>query len=261
MAFTVDLRRRRCRPEIMDQPGLDRRRHHHALFGLERINRWSGSAGILWPPIGTLAREASGAPLRLLDIATGAGDVPVRLWHKARRAGVELAVDGCDLSPQAVDYAAGRANRARAAVRFFVWNALADPLPPGYDIVTCSLFLHHLSDEQALLLLRRMSQMARRLVLVNDLRRSLAGYLMAYVGTRLLSTSPVVHTDGPRSVEAAFQPEEALALAVRAGLRGATVRRRWPFRFLLTWEPPAPAAAGEVRTSEAAGGALCLRAS
>src|SRR5262249_31322313 len=137
-----------------------------------------------------------------------------------------------------VAYAAGRAQQARAAARFFVWNALADPLPPGYDIVTCSLFLHHLSEDQAVRLLQRMAQVAARLVLVNDLLRSFPGYLMASVGTRLLSTSPVVHTDGPLSVEAAFRLEEVLALAGKAGLQGATVGRRWPFRFLLTWRPP-----------------------
>jgi hypothetical protein len=59
--------------------------------------------------------------------------------------------------------------------------------------------------------------------------------LLACAGTRLLSRSPVVHVDGPRSVAAAFTPAEALDLAQRAGLTGATVVRRWPCRFLLTW--------------------------
>jgi hypothetical protein len=53
----------------------------------------------------------------------------------------------------------------------------------------------------------------------------------------LLTTSEVVHTDGPLSVEGAFTPEEVLDLAHRAGLRGASVVRRWPFRYLLTWKP------------------------
>jgi 2-polyprenyl-3-methyl-5-hydroxy-6-metoxy-1,4-benzoquinol methylase len=238
MPLKVDLRRRCRRPEIMDQPGLDRERHYQALRGLERINFLSGSARILWPPIRELTQRTGAAPLRLLDIATGAGDVPLRLWHLGRRAGLPLEVHGCDLSPQAVAYAAHKARRAGAPVRFFVWNALQDPLPQSFDIVTCSLFLHHLAEDQALILLRRMSQLAGRLVLVNDLLRSWAGFLMAYVGTRLLSTSRVVHTDGPRSVEAAFNPEEVLALARQAGLDEATVERRWPCRFLLTWRPP-----------------------
>jgi 2-polyprenyl-3-methyl-5-hydroxy-6-metoxy-1,4-benzoquinol methylase len=193
----------------------------------------SGSAGILWPPLAALARALS-RPIRVLDLATGGGDVPIRLWHKARRAGLPLAIEGCDVSPVAVAYATRQAERHGADVRFFKADALAGDLPAGYDAVVCSLFLHHLTDEQAIALLRRMAS-AGRLVLVNDLVRSRAGLLLARVGTRLLSLSPVVHVDGPRSVEGAFTIAEARGLAERAGLHGAIVTRRWPCRFLLTW--------------------------
>jgi 2-polyprenyl-3-methyl-5-hydroxy-6-metoxy-1,4-benzoquinol methylase len=239
MRWQVDLSRRRRRPEIMDRPDLEARRHVQALRGLERINFWSGSARILWPPICELARSSGRAGqscLRLLDIATGAGDVPIRLWRRARRAGVALQISACDLSPRAVAHARRRAAQCHADVDLFVWNALEDPLPPAHDIVTCSLFLHHLAEDEAVVLLRRMAQLSRRLVLVNDLARGLLGYWLAWVGTRVLSSSAVVHADGPRSVESAFSREEALRLAVRAGLAGTTVQPRWPCRFLLSWK-------------------------
>jgi SAM-dependent methyltransferase len=241
MRLCPDLSQRHRRPEIMDQPDLEARHHFQALRGLERINFWSGSARILWPGVRGLAGAARERPLRLLDVACGAGDVPIRLWRRARRAGIPLDVDGCDLSPRAVAYASARAARHQAAVRFFVWDAIHDQLPaqgPGYDVITCSLFLHHLPEEEAAQLLRRLGQLAGRVVLVNDLVRGRAGFLLAYVGTRLLSSCRVVHTDGPRSVEAAFSCPEVLELARRAGLEGARVERRWPCRFLLTWRRP-----------------------
>jgi hypothetical protein len=102
----------------------------------------------------------------------------------------------------------------------------------------CSLFLHHLDEVQAVAFLAWLREAARELVLVNDLERGWAGLVLAHLGTRLLSTSGVVHTDGPRSVEAAFTPAEALALAEKAGLAGARVGRRWPFRYLLSWRRP-----------------------
>ena len=235
MPLRINLHRRRRVPEIMDQPDLAEGPHRHALRGLERINFWSGSAGILWPGLSDLARRAGPVALRLLDVATGAGDVPIRLWHKARRAGIPLEIEGCDISPCAVEFARRRAEQSKAAVQFFAWDALNDPFPGGYDVVTSSLFLHHLGDDQAECFLRRMAGLARQLVLVNDLRRGLAGFLLACVATRVLSSSPVVHTDGPRSVKAAFTPDEVFRLARKAGLEGATVERRWPCRFLLTW--------------------------
>lgn len=238
MTILSPLRARRREPEIIDQLDLDEGRHVHALRGLARINRWSGSARLLWPAVRDLARRWSGVPARLLDIATGGGDVPIQLWHKAHRAGLPLHIEGCDRSPTAIAHAMRAAAAQGADVSFFEWNALTGPLPEGYDILTCSLFLHHLDEEEAVLLLTRMGAAARRLVLINDLRRSRSGLLLAYVATRVLTRSPVVHVDGPASVMAAFTPGEMRQLAERAGLHGGRVVRRWPFRFLFAWAKP-----------------------
>ena len=235
MAFLKNVTARNRQPEIIDQPDLDPQRLQGALQGLERINWWSGSARILWPPIRAFARKSGSKRLRILDIATGAGDVPIRLAQKAQHAGLDLQFEGCDFSANALGYARGRAAARGAEVRFFEWDALRGDFPSGYDVLTCSLFLHHLDQEQAVTFLRRASEAAQRLVLVNDLVRSWAGFTLAYLGTRILTRSPVVHTDGPRSVEGAFTLQEARSLAERAGLHGATVERRWPCRYLLAW--------------------------
>jgi 2-polyprenyl-3-methyl-5-hydroxy-6-metoxy-1,4-benzoquinol methylase len=229
------LRHRQRRPEMMDQPELDPRAHRAALRGLERINFWSNSARILWKPIRILAREFSSRPLRLLDIATGAGDVPLRLWRRAQRAGMPLDVAGCDISPVSIEFARKRAEECQVPATFFTADVCRDELPGDYDVITSSLFLHHLDAEEAVLLLRGLARVARRLVLVSDLNRSRAGYLLAWMGTRLLSLSRVVHTDGPRSVEGAYTIPEAQALAERAGLTEASVEPRWPCRWLLVW--------------------------
>lgn len=243
------LARRHLQPEIMDQPDLDVGRHDQALAGLARINRLSRSVGIVWPPIRRLAMELGGRPLTVLDVATGAGDLPIALWRKARRAGLDLAIAGCDISGRAVDHARRRAKRADVPVHYFQHDALADELADGatrrWDVVVSSLFLHHLEEDQAVALLRRMSLAAERLVLINDLRRCRAGYLLAYVGTRLLSRSDVVHVDGPRSVEGAFALGEAANLCRQAGLNHVEARRCWPCRYLLSWRRATVAPVGE----------------
>ena len=121
-------------------------------------------------------------------------------------------------------------------MHFFACNVLAEQRTAEYDAIITSLFLHHLDEEQAVELLRHMAAAARCLVLVNDLERGRLGYLLAWLGTRLLTRSRIVHVDGPRSVEGAFTKSEAQALAGRAGLEGATIGWRWPCRYLLSWE-------------------------
>jgi SAM-dependent methyltransferase len=228
---------RRREPEIMDQADLDRQRHWHALSGLRRINRFSGSAAMLWPPLRQLAQKL-GRPMHVLDVATGGGDVPIRIWQKARRQNLAVHVSGCDVSPAAVAYAQAEAHKVGAAVDFFVVDALKQDLPGTFDAVVCSLFMHHLHEDDAVRFLGRMAAAARHVVLVNDLRRSLTGWLFAWLGVRLLTRSSVVHVDGPRSVAAAFSPTELLELMRKAGLDSATLCRRWPFRMLATWARP-----------------------
>jgi 2-polyprenyl-3-methyl-5-hydroxy-6-metoxy-1,4-benzoquinol methylase len=236
------LRQRNLQPEIMDGPGLDAEAHHQALHGIARVNWISSSAGILWRPIRDLCRERQKAgdtrPVRILDVATGGGDVPVGVWHRGQRHRFRLEVAGCDFSPLAIEHAKHTAQRAGADISFFQLDVLTEPIPTGYDVITCSLFLHHLNEEQALQVLGKMREAAGALILVNDLARGWRGWLAAYFGSRILTRSHVVHVDAPLSVEGAFTPEEALAIAQKAGWNGATVRQRFPFRFLLSWRRP-----------------------
>jgi SAM-dependent methyltransferase len=230
---------RRRQPELMDQPGLDQGAHRDALAGLRRINRLSRTGRLAWSAIERLTALDPQRTWRVLDLASGGGDVAIDVARRALRRGRKVLVDACDISPFAVRYANARAAERRVEnVQFFRCDVLNEPWPEeGYDVVMCSLFMHHLDDETAVALLSRMAAAAKRLVVVNDLRRSAIGYLLAWLGCRLLTQSRVVHVDGPRSMEAAFSLEEIRKVVDRSGLKNVLVQPRWPCRFLLQWRP------------------------
>lgn len=223
-------------PEAMDDEALDQKEHHRALKGLERINLLSMSAHHLWPAIEALACRNPAKPLRVLDIATGSGDIPIALWKKAKRKKILLEISACDKSPQALDFARERAREKGAQVNFFTLNIHEEQIPGGYDILINSLFLHHLQNGEVVPFLQSMARQAKCLVLVNDLARTVSGLVLAFLGTRLLTTSPVVRTDGVLSAQAAFSISEIKKMAQEAGFQGARVERRWPSRFLVIWE-------------------------
>ena len=228
-----DLASRRLEPEVMDDPSLDAAAHHQALRGLARLNAVSRPVTCMWPTIRDAARRLD-RPLRLLDIACGGGDVTTALWRCARRDRLPIEIHGCDVSETALEHARQLAARIGADINFQPCDVLRDPLPEGYDVITCALFLHHLTDEAVVRLLGQMRQRGA-LVVISDLRRTRLGLVAAQVATRLLSRSSVVHVDGPRSVRAALTPDELAALATEAGMANATVRPCFPERMLLTW--------------------------
>lgn len=230
-----DLSRRDRRPERMDQPDLDPVEHRRALRGLTRIHRVRGTEGLLWQEVEHWGRVERGRKLRLLDVACGGGDLALRIARRARRAGLRLEVAGCDRSRVAIAAARERAGKTGLEVDFFERDVLRESLPEGYDLVSSGLFLHHLADDEAVRLLRDMGAVARCAAWIDDLARSLRGWLLALFGGYLLSRSPTVHVDAPLSVRAAFTLSEAAALAERAGLAGARIKSCWPESWILTW--------------------------
>ena len=229
----TDLAVRCRRAELMDDPGIDRVRHLHALRALARVNRISFSAARVWREVMGLAAARSG-PVRVLDIACGGGDMLVTVARWARRRGVPIELHGCDVSPVALDAARASAPDA-TALRFFELDVLGEELPEGYDLICSSLFLHHLSEDFAVRLLRAMAAATAASLLVQDLQRTRLGYLFAYAGLLLLTRSDVARSDGLTSVQSAFTLAEAAKLCAEAGLEGADIRPCWPQRYAIRW--------------------------
>jgi len=234
-----DLQERRREPELMDDPSLDAAEHDAALRGLARLNVVSRSHAILWPCVRHAARAANlaGRPLRVLDVATGSGDLPLAMAHHARKAGLDIRWSIGDVSAHALEVARRRAAESGLKFTAHQFDATTDALP-ATDVSICSLFVHHLDPPQVVGLLRGMRCASSVAIGVADLDRSRWGFTLAWLASRTFSRSPIVHTDALLSVRAAFRPNEILPMAQEAGLGGATLRRAWPARWRLWWSAP-----------------------
>ncbi len=220
------------RSELMDDPGLDRHTHAHALRALNRINRLLGVDQRRRRGLGRLGPTDR---MSVLDLGTGGGGF---LAHLAERRGVMPGAPllGLDRSGAALGLARAWYDGAAALI---VGDAREIPLDDNsVDVVTCSLFLHHFDEPDVVAILRESARVARRGVLVVDLARSRLALALTWIATRLISRSPVFHIDGPRSVQAAFRVEELAELANQAGLIDARVEKQIPFGLSLVWRKP-----------------------
>jgi SAM-dependent methyltransferase len=222
-------------PELMDQPRQDAAELARSLADLRQVNRWLGGRRAMVRAVaGIASRLAAGEEVRVLDVATGSGDIPLALTRWARRAGRRLRVVATDLHPQTLELARDH-TRADPDVEVREADALALPFADGeFHIALCSTALHHFDEPEAVAVLRELDRVASHGVVVGDLLRSRAGLL----GARLLAATlwrrhPITRHDGPVSVRAAFTPAELRGLAAAAGLAGARVRAHPPFRLSL----------------------------
>jgi 2-polyprenyl-3-methyl-5-hydroxy-6-metoxy-1,4-benzoquinol methylase len=222
--------------ELMDDPALDPEEHAHALRGLARLNAMSRVPASLYP---ILRREAAklDRPLTIADIATGSADVPVALLERAKRDGVRLDVTASDISERALETAKDRAAAANVTLHTQPLDVLRADFPRA-DVVMCSLFLHHLTDDQVATVLRKMAAAASRLVLVSDLRRGPWGTALSTIIPRLVTRSRVVHVDAPRSARAALAIDEVRAMTREIARHGVwSVEPAFPARMLIRWTP------------------------
>jgi 2-polyprenyl-3-methyl-5-hydroxy-6-metoxy-1,4-benzoquinol methylase len=228
---------RHVTPEIMDDPYVPAAPHVLALDGLRRINRSSHASYHLTKPIIAMAQRMNLNRLSILDIACGGGDVPIGVVTRARNVGIEIDLTLLDRSATALRYAAALADRVGIACQFVQSDCLAQLQPSQFDVVTNSLFLHHILEPiQVVNFLKNVRETAKRLVVINDLRRCRDARIGAWIGSRILSRSGIVHHDAPVSAQAAWTVQELAGFAAEAQLDGAAIKRLWPWWMLLVRE-------------------------
>jgi ubiquinone/menaquinone biosynthesis C-methylase UbiE len=213
------LRGRVLKPELMDT--LSEAEARASLHDLTRINRhWGGHSTLR-----RLLRENVEGAFTLLDVGAASGDMGerVREWYPRAR------VTSLDRIPSHLSKASG----TRIAA-----DAFAQPFKPqSFDYVFCSLFLHHFTDEEIVMLLRGFGEIAKRKVLVIDLERNPVAYYFLPLTRRIFGWDPVTVNDGSISVEAAFRSRELEDLARRAGLKNPRTRAYRPaFRIAMSAE-------------------------
>ncbi len=223
-------------PELMDDPNLPRDEHQRALRGLARLNRSSGVAGTMYRHLRRHAMVRENRMLNILDVASGGGDVPLSWARRARRDGLNLQLTLLDISGVAVEQQQRSARELGLDVLSLQQDCLHSPLPGGFDMVTCSLFMHHLDDHQAFRLLQSMQAATETGIMICDLDRSRLNLYMVNLACRLLTRSHVVHNDAAASVRAAYTMDEFKQLAENSLARPVHVMRAFPCRFIAMLE-------------------------
>lgn len=222
---------RRSTPEFLDDLSTDLAAVARSARDIATCNRWFGGTTallaelrLLWP---SLRPDAT-----LLDIGCGVGDLPAAAKASAAAAGVNLTVYGLDRRDLLAAHAAAHTDSAVVA------DAFAIPLrDASIDIVTACQFLHHFSDTQIAGLAREMNRVARRRIVISDLRRSWVAAGGLWFASWPLRFHPITRHDGVASVLKGFIPRELGATLQHATGRDVSVTQRPAFRVTASWSP------------------------
>lgn len=215
--------------EILDSDQCPAPDRETSLRDLCRINRWFGGVGTTRSLIERVSASTGQKHFSVLEVAAGFGEVP-------RAAASQLESKGITLDIIDLDRLCSHLRRGHRAV---VADALALPFgDASFDLVSCSLFAHHLDPSELPRFVKEALRVSRRAVLINDLIRHPLHLALVYAGFPLMRNY-VSRVDGVASVKRAYLPEEMQRMLSR-GVRPQDrieISRHYLFRMgVIVWK-------------------------
>ena len=212
-------------PEWIDRPCMDPVLVREELQMLENANARFGEHQFMLRRVQGLLRSRKVSSLEILDLATGGADIPRAIVDWARKDQLPVTVTAVDSNPEVIRIAR-ESCRDWPEIRIVQHDVQDLPFPPNsFDLVLCSLALHHFTRADVPAILRRMQEIARVGYIVSDLRRNWLAIWTTELWVRTMVKSPIIRNDAPQSCRAAFTVHEFRAMAEQAGLRNFNIRR------------------------------------
>lgn len=214
------LPERRDGKELLDIPSEqgDFPEFAQSMSEIRAVNRFLGGKSSILRHLDEFVRSGEKGPIRILDVATGSADIPVAIADWAGRKGIAVKITAVDINPNVMRVAAGHV-QGYPEIKLVRADGFSLPFKPGsFDIVTCSLTLHHFTEEQTIKFLGHLAENAGKWCIIGDLRRSWIAYFLFYIITVFFLRNRYTRHDGLLSILKSYTPEELEALAKEGGL-------------------------------------------
>jgi ubiquinone/menaquinone biosynthesis C-methylase UbiE len=248
---------RRPTPELLDTDSGTPAEIAGSISDLRLINRWFGGVATTRTLIQTVARKTGSSEFSLLEVAAGDGSLAQEVGASLQRSGIRLNITLLDRAAShlpAIPNSNNNGNLSSQDARVdrtgvsdphehlafgsaLVADALDLPFSDSaFDLVSCSLFIHHLSPEHVITFAKEALRVCRRAALVNDLIRNPFHLALVYAGMPLYR-SRITRHDAPASVRQAYTIEEMREFFQQGGAASVEVRRHHLYRMgVIAWK-------------------------
>ncbi|PTB91703.1 SAM-dependent methyltransferase [Marivirga lumbricoides] len=179
-------------------------------------------------------RKNGEQPLSIADLGCGSGEMLKRIAIRARKHHISVSLMGFDANPNVISYAREHCEEF-PEIEFYEENILEQEFQNRkFDLLLCTLFLHHFTEEQLITLTSQFKGQAKK-VIINDLHRHWFAYYSILWITKLFSKSPMVQNDACLSVWRSFRKKDWQQILDKANIKSYTLVWRWAFRWKLIY--------------------------
>lgn len=218
--------------ELLDEADIPAGLLFKNLRELDILNRTMGGHAISLSGIKQLVTDPH-KTYHIVDLGCGSGDALKEMADWARSNNYDLKLTGVDRNPDVIGYLEEHCARYPEITGIVADYQEYFNENNSIDVIHCSLFCHHLDNEELVRLFTCIRKNVKTGFVINDLQRKWLAYYSAWFFTRLLNGTELSKNDGPVSVLRGFSPGELEQLLGKSGLTQYTIRKKWLFRYLI----------------------------
>lgn len=229
----IDLSQRSYEQELMDDFSSNGEVIHQTLRELENVNVYLGGNGLSINALKKVIPSNQKTQISIADLGCGGGYTMMHMAEWAKRQGISARFIGVDANKNITAFA--KKNTALYKQISYQSEDIfsKDFQDQTFDIIHCSLFTHHFTEEELIGLIKVWHKQSKLAVIINDLHRHTISYYFTKWIIRALSKSEMVRYDSVLSVQRSFKRKELVAILNKAGITNYTLKWKWAFRWEL----------------------------
>jgi len=218
--------------EIMDDFFLEGKELQEALDKIASINRLLGGNKLTLHGLKILLKKSDATKtITIADIGCGNGDMLRMLADYGKKNNLNLKLIGIDANAFTINYAQNLST-AYPNIEYRCVDIFSPEFSLlKYDIILCTLTLHHFSNEQILNIMTTFNNNANIGIVINDLHRSKLAYRLFEKICTIFKLNKMSREDGLISILRGFKKKELENFSKKLDLKNYTINWKWAFRY------------------------------
>ena len=228
----LNTKYRSCEPEIMDDFAMEGEILREALDKIAKINQLLGGNLLTLRGVQDLiANIPNQTKITIVDVGCGNGDMLRTLSDYSLKNNLNFKLIGIDANAFTINHAQElSSNYPNISFRCEdVFEKNFEELK--YDIVLCTLTLHHFKDDEIIQLMTIFNANSKVGIVINDLHRSAVSYRLFQALCFVFRLNHMSREDGLISILRGFKKEELVNFSKKLKFTNFKIQWKWAFRY------------------------------
>ena len=230
--ISISTKHRTNQSEMMDDFDMEGNDLKDALDKIAKINQVLGGNKLTLQGIEQLIKnKPTEETITIVDVGCGSGDMLRTLADYAENNKLDFKLIGVDANNCTINYAR-ELSLHYPYIKYRCEDIFDKPFTElKYDIVLCTLTLHHFKDEEIIKLLEIFKANAKLGIVINDLERSSISYRLFQALCFIFRLNDMSRKDGLVSILRGFKKTELEQFSKKLNFRNYKIQWKWAFRY------------------------------